>query len=116
MVIHTLTIGISDGNVYVWHRESGILLEVLSGHGEGSVNSVAWNPTNERMFASCSDDRSIRIWEAPPPGVYVAELPIVEPPQPTSSSNVEKGKEKTRQRVDENGAAVRNASFTSTRL
>lgn len=56
---------ITDGKVYVWHRESGSLLEELSGHGEGSVNSVAWSPRNERMFASCSDDRTVRIWESP---------------------------------------------------
>ena len=55
--------GSEDGNVYIWHRETCVLLEVLTGHGEGSVNAVAWNPTNERMFASCSDDHSIRIWE-----------------------------------------------------
>lgn len=58
---------VTDGNVYVWDRDTGSLLEVLSGHGEGSVNSVTWNPRNERMFASCSDDHTIRIWEPYPP-------------------------------------------------
>ena len=55
--------GSEDGKVYIWHRETCVLMEVLTGHGEGSVNAVVWNPTNERMFASCSDDHSIRIWE-----------------------------------------------------
>ncbi|KAL4067711.1 WD40-repeat-containing domain protein [Scleroderma yunnanense] len=58
--------GSEDQNVYVWHLATGILLEVLSGHGNGSVNCVAWNPRNERMFASCSDDCTIRIWEPLP--------------------------------------------------
>ncbi|KAI0748620.1 WD40 repeat-like protein [Daedaleopsis nitida] len=58
--------GSEDGNVYIWHRDTGTLLEVLTGHGDGSVNSVAWNPANERMFASCSDDHDVRIWEPPP--------------------------------------------------
>ncbi|KAJ7472715.1 WD40-repeat-containing domain protein [Mycena latifolia] len=57
--------GSEDGKVYVWNRHTGVLLEVLAGHGAGSVNCVAWNPRSERMFASCADDRTIRIWEAP---------------------------------------------------
>jgi WD40 repeat protein len=52
-----------DGNVYIWHRDRAILLDVLPGHGSGSVNSVAWNPRNPQMFASCSDDFTIHLWE-----------------------------------------------------
>lgn len=87
-----------DGNVYVWHRDTGLLLEVLSGHDDGSVNSVAWNPKNERMFASCADDNSIRIWEAPP---REREINVsVDVPRHTDysvSSYSTKGKGKTRQ-------------------
>ncbi|KAH9001061.1 WD40-repeat-containing domain protein [Lactarius akahatsu] len=52
-----------DGNVYIWDRERAVLLDVLTGHGSGSVNSVAWNPRNTQIFASCSDDFTIRLWE-----------------------------------------------------
>lgn len=88
-----------DGNVYVWHRDTGALLEVLAGHGEGSVNSVAWNPRNERMFASCSDDHTIRIWETPPSDMAVDDSPIQ---RPAHLPIVENGnvKGKTRQRLD----------------
>ncbi|KAI0819085.1 WD40 repeat-like protein [Irpex lacteus] len=57
--------GSEDGDVYIWHRETATLLEMLEGHGAGSVNSAVWNPRNERMFATCSDDHTVRIWEAP---------------------------------------------------
>lgn len=89
-----------DGNVYVWHRDTGTLLEVLSGHGEGSVNSVAWHPRNERMFASCSDDHTIRIWEAPPPDMMMdSPISYYDHPLPFNG----KGKGKTRQRWDGDG-------------
>lgn len=88
--------------MYVWHRDTGTLLEILSGHGEGSVNSVAWNPRNERMFASCSDDHTIRIWETPPLEM-ISEEPHIHP-----SDFIERGsgKGKTRQRWDGEGVEV----------
>ena len=92
--------GVLDGNVYIWHRETGFLLEVLTGHGEGSVNAVAWNPTNERMLASCSDDHSIRIWEPAPTSVALSQSSMMDHPLPHPF--VEKGKGKTRQRLESN--------------
>jgi WD40 repeat protein len=45
----------------VYHRGTGKLLERLSGH-EGPINSVAWHPTHHALFASASDDSTVRIW------------------------------------------------------
>ena len=52
--------GSEDSHVYVWSREHGNVLEVLSSH-TGCVNCVSWNQTRN-IFASASDDHSIRIW------------------------------------------------------
>ncbi|GHJ90213.1 hypothetical protein NliqN6_6615 [Naganishia liquefaciens] len=53
-----------DAHVYVWHKDTGGLLEVLEGHG-AAVTDVAWNPVFSNLFASCSDDYTIRLWQPP---------------------------------------------------
>ncbi|KAF9514475.1 hypothetical protein BS47DRAFT_1295012 [Hydnum rufescens UP504] len=57
--------GGEDQLIYVWHRDTAEILETLDGHKHGSVNSVSWNPVDDGVFASCSDDGTIRVWEAP---------------------------------------------------
>lgn len=53
----------TDASIYIYHRTSGKLLERLSGHGEGTVNAVAWHPKLPSLLASCSDDGTVRIWQ-----------------------------------------------------
>ncbi|GAA5843715.1 hypothetical protein JCM9279_000115 [Rhodotorula babjevae] len=62
--------GSADGKVYVYHRDTGRLLHALGGHERTTVNAVAWNanaPGGGAMWASCSDDRTVRVWGMPPP-------------------------------------------------
>lgn len=53
--------GSEDANIYLWNKEKGDLIEKIEGHSE-VINSVHWNPIDPFIFASASDDKSIRIW------------------------------------------------------
>ncbi|BGP53794.1 hypothetical protein JCM8202v2_001366 [Rhodotorula sphaerocarpa] len=64
--------GSGDGRIYVYHVDTGQLVHTLPGHSR-TVNAVAWNPASlaagggrRPMWASCSDDRTVRIWQMPP--------------------------------------------------
>ncbi|KAI8341837.1 WD40-repeat-containing domain protein [Chlamydoabsidia padenii] len=52
--------GSEDNDIYVWSREHQNILEVLEGH-EGRVNCINWYPGHPMMFASASDDHTIRM-------------------------------------------------------
>ncbi|KAK4991672.1 hypothetical protein LTR50_001680 [Elasticomyces elasticus] len=54
--------GSEDSHVYIWRRQSGILVEALEAHGPGYVNTVSWNRADPAMFASAGDDHRVRIW------------------------------------------------------
>jgi WD40 repeat protein len=52
--------GSEDGNVLIWHKNSGAAVERLRAH-EPRCNSVDWNPTDSTMIASCGDDGKIKM-------------------------------------------------------
>ena len=51
--------------MYVYHRDTGRKLFALTGH-TNVVNTVAWNPCIHNMFASGSDDGTVRVWTTHP--------------------------------------------------
>ena len=53
--------GSEDSRVYVWRRQTGMQVAVLDAHAPGTVNAVAWHPTNSCIFASAGDDRRVRM-------------------------------------------------------
>jgi WD40 repeat protein len=50
-----------DGYVFIWHKESGSLIEKLDGHKPLCCNDVAWNPKDPCMFATAGDDSKVRM-------------------------------------------------------
>ncbi|KAF6814450.1 WD domain-containing protein [Colletotrichum plurivorum] len=53
--------GSEDGNILIWHKNSGAAVERLEGH-QPRTNAVSWNPANPCMLASCGDDGKVKIW------------------------------------------------------
>lgn len=58
--------GSEDHGVYIWERRSGNLIALLNGH-QGTVNTVACSESDENIFASGSDDKSVIVSFACPP-------------------------------------------------
>ncbi|KAM5342580.1 hypothetical protein ACJ41O_013546 [Fusarium nematophilum] len=53
--------GSEDGNILIWHKNTGAAVERLPGH-HPRCNAVAWNPADPFMLASCGDDGRLKIW------------------------------------------------------
>ncbi|KAF8319378.1 WD40 repeat-like protein [Clavulina sp. PMI_390] len=86
--------GDEDHMIHVWHRDTGESLEILDGHKTGTVNAVAWNPRDDTVFASASDDATIRIWESPTWEMDASELtPISLKPIFSSTNGATAGSE-----------------------
>ncbi|PHH86869.1 hypothetical protein CDD83_9643 [Cordyceps sp. RAO-2017] len=53
--------GSDDGNILIWHKNIGAVVERLPGHTP-RCNAVCWNPADPCMLASCGDDGRVKIW------------------------------------------------------
>ncbi|OAA66082.1 WD domain protein [Cordyceps fumosorosea ARSEF 2679] len=53
--------GSEDGNILIWHKNTGAAVERLPGH-KPRCNAVAWNPADPCMLASAGDDSKVKIW------------------------------------------------------
>ncbi|KAJ3546560.1 hypothetical protein NM208_g1933 [Fusarium decemcellulare] len=56
--------GSEDGNILIWHKNTGAAVERLPGH-HPRCNAVAWNPADPFMLASCGDDGRLKMWVIP---------------------------------------------------
>ncbi|KAI8819010.1 WD40-repeat-containing domain protein [Fimicolochytrium jonesii] len=52
--------GSEDGIVYIWDSAKGDILQKLRGH-RGVVYGAVW-ASRQSLFASCSDDRTVKTW------------------------------------------------------
>lgn len=56
-----IVVGSEDGFVFIYHRESGRLIQKLHAH-DGVVNCVNWTDAHGGLLISASDDHSLSIW------------------------------------------------------
>lgn len=52
--------GSEDGNILIWHKNTGAAVERLQGHNP-RCNAVAWNPADPCMLASGGDDCRVKM-------------------------------------------------------
>ncbi|RKF55099.1 WD repeat-containing protein 26 [Erysiphe neolycopersici] len=57
-----VVVGSEEGYIYIWHKESGQLIEKLEGHKKGCCTAVSWSPVDPCIFATAGDDTKVRIW------------------------------------------------------
>ncbi|KAL9989015.1 hypothetical protein ACROYT_G003521 [Oculina patagonica] len=55
--------GAEDHCAHIWDRHFGVKLATLKGHSD-IVNCVAFNPVNQEVLVSASDDHTIRVWKS----------------------------------------------------
>ena len=75
-----LLTGDCSGAIYLWHgceRAGARGVSAVTPQGpflghRASVEDLQWSPTEATVFASCSSDCSIRIWDARVPGTAAA--------------------------------------------
>jgi WD40 repeat protein len=63
--------GSEDSCIYVWNRDKGDLLAKIEGHTL-MVSAVHWSPSDPYVFASASDDQSVKLWG--PQDMELAEI------------------------------------------
>ncbi|KAJ1915316.1 hypothetical protein IWQ60_008481 [Tieghemiomyces parasiticus] len=55
--------GGEDGHIYAWSRLTGKPVANIKAHS-GTVNTIAWSPANTNLFATASDDKTVKLWNA----------------------------------------------------